>query len=111
MNKNTKPYNWSLLYTNKDIQKSSTLTLKEKLTLIRKILLIVMYQAFYQTTLETAYDNISLKHNLNKRVPWENNTISENREYFKRMSLVKIRAPDTYNIDMYNTTRKDLVNI
>ena len=59
-----------------------------------------MYQTFSKTTLETA--NVPLKTKLNKRVPWENNTISEKREYLKRMSLVKRRAPDTYNIEMYS---------
>ena len=69
-----------------------------------------IYQAFSKTTLETANKTTPLKRKLNKRVPWENNKISEKREYLKQRSLVKRRAPDTYNIYIYNTARQYLVN-
>ena len=63
MNKNTKPYNWSLLYTYKfyaDFKKKCDDYTKD-ITDCNTI-----YQAFSKTTLETANENIPLKLKLNK---------------------------------------------
>ena len=97
MNKNQKSYNWSLLYINKDLQSKFYTDFKIKFDHYTKYISNKIYQVFSKTTLETANENIPLKSKMNKRVPWENNTISEKRKYFKRMSSVN-RIPDTYNI-------------
>ena len=100
MNINTKPYNWSLLYTNKDLQKKFDTDFKRKFNTYTKDVTDcnIIYQEFSKTTLETANENIQLKPKLNKRVSWENSIISEKHEYLKCMSLFKRRAPDTYNV-------------
>ena len=69
-----------------------------------------MYHTFSKTYLETANENIPLKPKLNKRVPWENNTISEKLNTLSKGILFKRRSPYTYNVEMYNTARKHLVN-
>ena len=48
MNKNTKPYNWSLLYTNKDLQKKFYTDFKRKFDTYTKYIIDcnIMYQAF-----------------------------------------------------------------
>ena len=88
-------YNWSLLYINKDLQKKFYTDFKRKFDNYTKDInnCNTMYQAFSKTTLETEKENIPLKHKLNKRVPWENNKISEKRDTLSECILLKEEHP------------------
>ena len=57
---------------------------------------------------ETAKQTVPLKKKLKKRVPWENQEITERRKSLHRMAEIKNAEPTANNINNFNSARDTL---
>ena len=63
------------------------------------------FNNFVSSCEEAAKENIPLKKKIKKRVPWENEYVSQNRENLKEMTKLKNTNPNPENIHNFNLAK------
>ena len=66
------------------------------------------YENFVNAYKQAAEKCIPLKPKRKLRVPWENQIVSEKREYLKKVAKIKNKHPTNVNKDKYRKARREL---
>ena len=106
------PYDWSTLKKDSDIANYFTIKLKNRFEALEHENLesspSTSFDNFTLSCEEAAKQTVPLKKKLKKRVPWENQEITERRKSLRRMAEIKNAEPTANNINNFDSARDTL---
>ena len=110
---NTKiAYNWEHLINNEDLQNQFSTSLRNRYNILRHEDTNESTNNVYQNILKahkgTTEMLIPLKEKVKRKVPWENETVTEKRKQLKKLAQMKNRNATRANVRKHKQAQKDL---